>query len=78
MNNSVNFYSDSLALSAFDFLTTETEYFADYFNNTTILTDKDFDNWAKYIYKKIHDSNKNKELKAISKLKLVAIEILRK
>ena len=73
MNGSDGFYSEALGLSAFDFVTNKTEWFADYFNIAPKLTDKDMDNWADYVYGEIQISREGEELEAIEELELVAL-----
>lgn len=68
MNGADGFYSEAIGLSAFNFVTEKTEWFADYFNITPKLTDKDMDNWANYIYSEIQIVRENEELKAIREL----------
>jgi hypothetical protein len=73
MNGSDGFYSEALGLSAFEFITKKTEWFADYFNIAPKLTDKDMDNWAGYIYGEIQISREGQELKAINELETLTI-----
>ena len=68
------FYSEALGLSAFDFVTKKTEWFADYFNIAPKLTDKDMDNWADYIYGEIQISRENEEEKAVKELENTLLE----
>jgi hypothetical protein len=74
MNGSDGFYSEALGLSAFNFVTEKTEWFADYFNIAPKLTDKDMDNWANYIYGEIQISRESEELKAINELESVVLK----
>ena len=81
MNGSDGFYSETLGLSAFNFVTTRTEQFADYFSIAPKLTDSDLDNWARCVFGEIHISRENKEAQAIKELEkqlLKNIEGLRK
>lgn len=68
MNGSDGFYSEKVGLSAFKFITQKTEWFANYFNIVSNLTDKDMDNWARYIYSEIQIFRENEEEKAIKEL----------
>ncbi|MDO9184920.1 MAG: hypothetical protein Q7W13_02835 [Bacteroidia bacterium] len=68
MNGSDGFYSEALGLASFNFITTKTEWFADYFNIAPKLTDQDMDNWATYIWGEIQISRENQEGKAINEL----------
>lgn len=70
MNGSDGFYSEALGLSAFKYVTEKTEWFADYFNISPKLTDKDMDNWAYSIYGEIQITKGNNELKAIKELEV--------
>jgi len=74
MNGSDGFYSESVGLSAFEFLTKKTEWFADYFNNAPKLNDQDMDNWAKYIVGEIQISRENEEKKAVNELESLLLE----
>lgn len=73
MNGSDGFYSEAVGLSAFDFITKKTEWFADYFNIAPKLTDKDMDNWANYVYGEIQISREGEELKAIKELESIVL-----
>jgi len=73
MNGSDGFYSEALGLSAFEFITKKTEWFADYFNIAPKLNDKDMDNWAGCIYGEIQISREGEELKAIKELETLTI-----
>ena len=68
MNGSDGFYSEAVGLSAFEFVTKKTEWFADYFNIAPKLNEKDMDNWAQYVYGEIQISRENEEKKAIKEL----------
>jgi hypothetical protein len=68
MNGSDGFYSEAVGLSAFSFVTTQTEKFADYFNIAPKLNDKDLDNWANYVYGEIQISREGEEKKAVKEL----------
>lgn len=73
MNGSDGFYSEALGLSTFEFITKKTEWFANYFNIAPKLTDKDMDNWVRYIYGEIQISRKGEELNAINELETLTI-----
>jgi hypothetical protein len=68
MNGSDGFYSEAVGLAAFNYVTKQTEEFADYFNIAPKLTDKDMDNWASYIFGEIQISRENHELQAVDEL----------
>lgn len=68
MNGSDGFYSEAVGLSAFEFVTKKTEWFADYFNIAPKLDEQDMDNWAKYVYGEIQISKENEKKKAIKDL----------
>ena len=70
MNGSDGFYSEAIGLAAYEYVTTNTEQFAEYFNNAPNLTDKDMDNWAKYIYSEIQISASDSESKALAALEV--------
>ena len=74
MNGSDGFYSEALGLSAFDFVTKKTEWFADYFNIAPKLTDKDMGNWANYVYGEIQISREDEEEKAFNELENELLE----
>jgi hypothetical protein len=74
MNGSDGFYSEALGLSSFEFVTTKTEKFADYFNIAPKLTDQDMDNWAQYVYGEIQISRENHEEKAVKELETQLFE----
>lgn len=65
MNGSDGFYSEALGFSSLEFIETKTEWFADYFNVAPLLTEKDMDNWASYIYCEIGISRENHELETV-------------
>jgi len=68
MNGSDGFYSEAVGHSAFKFVTTKTDFFADYFNIAPKLNDGDMDNWANYIYGEIQIARENQEAGAIDEL----------
>jgi len=68
MNGSDGFYSEAVGLAAFEFITNNTNEFADYFNIAPKLTGRDMDNWATYICGEIQISNENHEADAIKEL----------
>ena len=68
MNGSDGFYSEAVGLSSFEFVTTKTEKFADYFNIAPRLTDQDMENWVQYVYGEIQISRENHEEKAVMEL----------
>lgn len=68
MNGSDGFYSEALGESSFNFVTKNTETFVDYFNVAPKLTEKDMDNWAKYILGEIKITREGDEQKAIQEL----------
>lgn len=68
MNGSDGFYSEALGLASYNFITINTEWFADYFNIAPKLTENDMDNWANYIFGEIQISRENNEVKAIKEL----------
>lgn len=70
MNGSDGFYSEALGLSAFDFITKKTEWFADYFNIAPNLTEEDMDNWAGYVNGEIQISRENEEVEAVKELEI--------
>jgi|TARA_B110000240_G_C13510323_1_gene458970 hypothetical protein len=74
MNGSDGLYSEALGLSAFNFITKKTEWFADYFNIAPKLNEKDMDNWATYVYGEIQISRENEEEKAVNELKNQLLE----
>lgn len=74
MNGSDGFYSEALGISAFNFVSKNTEWFADYFNIAPKLTNKDMDNWANYVYGEIQISREGEELKAIKELEVIVLE----
>ena len=74
MNGSDGYYSEALGLSAFDFVTQKTEWFANYFNIAPRLTENDLDNWVGSVYGEIQISRENKEAKAISELENQLLE----
>jgi hypothetical protein len=74
MNGSDGFYSEAVGLSAFEFVKTKTEQFADYFNIAPKLTDQDMENWAQYVYGEIQISRENHEEKAVKELETQLLE----
>ena len=74
MNGSDGFYSEAVALAAFEYITTQTERFAVYFNTSPKLTDMDMDNWASYIFGEIEISRENHELKAVDELEIQLLD----
>lgn len=77
MNGSDGFYSEAVAFSSFEFVTTKTEKFADYFNITPKLTDKDMKNWAQYVYGEIQISRENEEEQAVKELERKLLDNIR-
>lgn len=73
MNGADGFYAEAVGLSAFNFVTTRPEWFADYFNISPRLTDKDMDNWAKCIYGEIQISEEGHEQEAVKDLENVLL-----
>lgn len=74
MNGSDGFYSEAVGLSSFEFVTTKTEKFADYFNIAPKLTDQDMENWAQYVYGEIQISRENEEEQAVKELERKLLE----
>lgn len=74
MNGSDGFYSEAIGLSAFNFITKKTEWFADYFSIAPKLSEKDMDNWARYVYSEIQISRENEEGKAVKELEKQLLE----
>ena len=74
MNGSDGFYSEAVGLSAFEFVTKKTEWFADYFNISPKLNDQDMDNWARFVYGEIQISRENEEKKAVKELENQLLE----
>lgn len=74
MNGSDGFYSEAVGLSAFEFVTKKTEWFADYFNIAPKLNEQDMDNWAQYVYGEIQISRENEEEKAVKELESQLLE----
>jgi len=74
MNGSDGFYSEAVGLSSFDFVTTKTEHFADYFNIAPKLTNQDMENWAQYVYGEIQISRENEEEQAVKELERKLLE----
>lgn len=68
MNGSDGFYSESLGLAAYKFITTKTSFFADYFNVAPKLTQKDLDKWAYVVWGEIQISEEGNEAKAVKQL----------
>jgi len=68
LNGSDGFYSEAAGLSAFEFVTKRTEWFADYFSVAPKLNDRDMENWAKYVYGEIKISRENEETEAVQEL----------
>jgi hypothetical protein len=78
MNGSDGFYSEAVGLSSFEFVTTKTEKFADYFNIAPKLTDQDMNNWAQYVYGEIQISRENHEEKAVKELETQLLDNIKK
>jgi len=74
MNGSDGFYSEAVGLSSFEFVTTKTEKFADYFNIASRLTDQDMENWAQYVYEEVQISRENHEETAVKELESQLLE----
>lgn len=74
MNGSDGFYSEALGLSSFEFVSTKTEKFTDYFNIAPKLTDHDMDNWARYVCGEIGISREYHEEKAVKELEKQLLE----
>jgi hypothetical protein len=74
MNGSDGFYSEAVGLSAFEFVTKKTEWFADYFNIEPKLNGQDMDNWAQYVSFEIQISRENEEKKAVKELESLLLE----
>ncbi|MCB9334923.1 MAG: hypothetical protein H6586_02165 [Flavobacteriales bacterium] len=53
MNGSDGFYSEALANSSYNFINNNLGDFLNYFLNSEILTEKDFDNWVQCCYGEI-------------------------
>ncbi len=68
MNGADGFYAEAVGLSAVDFVTTRTEWFAEYFNMAPELTDADMDNWAEFVYGEFQISEEGNELIAVKEL----------
>ena len=68
MNGSDGFYSEAVGLSSFEYITTKTERFAQYFLYAPKLTDKDLENWAQYVFGEIQISRENEEKQAVKEL----------
>lgn len=77
MNSPDGFYSEALGLSAMDFVTKKTEWFADYFSVAPKLTEQDLNNWAEYISGEIKISSENHEQKAVNKLEKELLKNIR-
>lgn len=77
MNGSDGFYSESVGVSAYNFITQRTEQFAEFFNSSPKLNEKDMDNWAEYIYNEIQISRENQEQLAIDQLESELTEKLK-
>jgi hypothetical protein len=67
LNDSDGFYSESVGLTAFEFVTKKTEHFAYYFNIEPKLNEQDMNNWAEYVFREIQITGEN-EKKAIKEL----------
>lgn len=74
MNGSDGFYSEAVGLSSFEFVTTKTEMFADYFHNAPKLTEQDMENWVQYVYGEIQMSRENEEEQAIKELEILLLD----
>lgn len=77
MNGSDGFYSESIGVSSFNFITQRTEQFAEFFYITPKLNEKDLDNWAEYIYNEIQISSENQEQLTIEQLESELTEKLK-
>jgi hypothetical protein len=74
INGSDSFYAEAAGLSAYEFVTKKTEWFADYFNIALKLNVQDMDNWAKIVYSEIQISRENEEKKAVKELENQLLE----
>ncbi|QNF34428.1 hypothetical protein HUW51_17485 [Adhaeribacter swui] len=68
LNGSDGFYSEAAGAKATEFITTKTEWFADYFNIGPTLTKNDMKNWASFIVGEIQIEKEGYEPKAINEL----------
>lgn len=77
MNGADGFYSEAVGLSAFEFVTKKTEWFAEYFNSAPKLNEQDMENWAEYVYGEIQISRENEEHIAVKELEIQLLENIR-
>lgn len=66
MNGADGIYAEAVGLHASDFVVKKTGWFADYFNLSSRLTEKDKRNWANSIISEIQVSHEGKEEQAIN------------
>jgi hypothetical protein len=68
MNGADGFISEGIGDSAFRFITTRTDDFANYFNRFPELNEQDLGNWAQYIFGEIQITREHEELKGLREL----------
>jgi len=62
-------YAEPLGMMAKQFVETRTKEFITYFRNESLLTDKDFDEWAKKVAGEIEISSSGRENEEVKVLK---------
>ncbi len=77
LDSADGFYSESAGRAAYRFVTTKTEWFADYFNVVSNLTERDMENWAASIFGEMAISRENEEGKAIRDLENLLLNNLK-
>jgi hypothetical protein len=60
-------YAESLGMTAKEYVETNTSEFIGYFLNEPLLTEKDFDEWARFVAFEIMIADENREMEGLSK-----------